>query len=121
MRRFAYPYQIFLVLVASMTMTFLLKINKQDFYFHYFKVIEEVEMRNSQEVVYTSSNFFLTSSSPKISESIIYLGFLSLGLLLIVIFNRPFLTLDNFRFKVPLVNRSGTLYFLTPPIRAPQA
>ena len=33
------------------SMLLLLKINKQSFYLHYFKVIEEVELRNSQELL----------------------------------------------------------------------
>ncbi|MEZ4775261.1 MAG: hypothetical protein R3D00_18900 [Bacteroidia bacterium] len=50
MRLYLRPYQLFLIFAALVAMVFLLKINKRSFYFHYFRVIEEVELRNSQEM-----------------------------------------------------------------------
>ncbi|RMG57259.1 MAG: hypothetical protein D6722_25205 [Bacteroidetes bacterium] len=50
MRKPIRPYQILLLATVSVAMIFFMKINKQSFYHHFFKVIEEVESRNSQEV-----------------------------------------------------------------------
>ncbi|MEZ4825395.1 MAG: hypothetical protein R3C61_03750 [Bacteroidia bacterium] len=50
MRLYLRPYRLLLIFAALLAMVLLLKINKRSFYFHYFKVIEEVEMRNSQEL-----------------------------------------------------------------------
>ena len=46
-----YPYQILLLLVGGISMFALLKMDKMSFYHHYFRVIEDVEGRNSQEWV----------------------------------------------------------------------
>jgi hypothetical protein len=43
------PYYLTVLLVAIASLIFA-KINKHSFYHHYFKVIEEVEVRNSQAV-----------------------------------------------------------------------
>ena len=48
MRSLFLTYRLILLAAVSVSMLLLLKINKRSFYFHYFKVIEEVEMRNSQ-------------------------------------------------------------------------
>lgn len=45
------PYRWILLLAISASMLLLLKINKRSFYYHYFKVIEEVELRNSQALL----------------------------------------------------------------------
>ncbi|MDX2246845.1 MAG: hypothetical protein SF052_08735 [Bacteroidia bacterium] len=76
MRLYLRPYQLFLIFAALVAMVFLLKINKRSFYFHYFRVIEEVELRNSQEMgVYTqlAQLHNLTPALPAISY-----GFFSL-------------------------------------------
>jgi hypothetical protein len=44
------PYHLVLLLMASLAI-FFSKINKRGFYHHYFRVIEEGESRNSQEVL----------------------------------------------------------------------
>lgn len=44
------PYYLIVLLVAIASLIFA-KINKHSFYHHYFKVIEEVEVRNSQAVL----------------------------------------------------------------------
>ncbi len=44
------PYHLYLLLVGSASLLVLWRINKMNFYHHYFKVIEEVELRNSQAV-----------------------------------------------------------------------
>lgn len=44
-----YPYHLFLLLLlGSVAMLSLARINKHNFYHHYFKTIAEVEVRNSQ-------------------------------------------------------------------------
>ena len=43
-------YYLLIFSAISLATVFFMKINKQIFYSHYFKVIEEVELRNSQEV-----------------------------------------------------------------------
>ncbi|MEM7373546.1 MAG: hypothetical protein AAF587_33280 [Bacteroidota bacterium] len=50
MKLLVHPYRWILLVAISASMLLLLKINKRSFYFHYFKVIEEVELRNSQAV-----------------------------------------------------------------------
>ena len=121
MRKFTHPYRIFFILAALASMVFLLKINKQNFYFHYFKVIEEVEMRNSQEFSYFPSTAVLLSQPTRIIPIFSYLGFLSLGFLVICLLIRPLLTLDNFNFKVRPNDTLKAVYLTTHPIRAPQA
>jgi hypothetical protein len=44
------PYYLIVLLVAVASLVFA-KINKHSFYHHYFKVIEEVEVRNSQAIL----------------------------------------------------------------------
>ncbi|RMG22211.1 MAG: hypothetical protein D6730_16920 [Bacteroidetes bacterium] len=50
MRTSLHPYRFLLLIAVSLSMLAWLKINKTSFYHHYFKLIEEVEVRNSQEV-----------------------------------------------------------------------
>ena len=48
MKRSIHPYHLLGLAAISFAMLFLFKINKVNFYHHYFRVIEEVEIRNSQ-------------------------------------------------------------------------
>lgn len=51
MKRIAYPYYLLALLTTSIAVFFVMKkIDKRGFYHHYFRVIEEVESRNSQAV-----------------------------------------------------------------------
>lgn len=50
MRRLFRPYQLLLLATVSVAMIFFMKIDKLSFYHHFFKVIEEVELRNSQQI-----------------------------------------------------------------------
>lgn len=51
MRRIAYPYYLLALMATSVAVFFVMKkIDKHGFYHHYFRVIEEVESRNSQAV-----------------------------------------------------------------------
>ncbi|MDB4286204.1 hypothetical protein N9933_02775 [bacterium] len=49
MRKRFHPYYLAVLAMATVGLLFS-KINKHDFYHHYFKVIEEVETRNSQAI-----------------------------------------------------------------------
>ncbi len=69
------PYHILLLLVASASMLSLWKINKRSFYFHYFKVIEEVESRNSQALSTTIPNYFASVQRSLVRNVIPFLGF----------------------------------------------
>ncbi|MEM6342310.1 MAG: hypothetical protein AAF927_00465 [Bacteroidota bacterium] len=69
------PYHILLLLVASASMLSLWKINKRSFYFHYFKVIEEVESRNSQALSTTIPNYFASVGRSIVRTAIPFLGF----------------------------------------------
>ena len=50
MKQFAHTYCLFALVVTSINVFFFRKMDKHSFYHHYFKVIEEVELRNSQEI-----------------------------------------------------------------------
>jgi hypothetical protein len=51
MRRIAYPYYLLALMATSVAVFFVMKkIDKHGFYHHYFRVIEDVESRNSQAV-----------------------------------------------------------------------
>ena len=119
MRKTSHPYQIFFILVALVAMVFLLKINKRNFYFHYFKVIEEVELRNSQEVFGLQNAVLYTASNPIIRSLVSFLSFLSLGIILIALYLKPFLNTKVFEFRIkPLIQIRS--FSTSHPIRAPQ-
>ena len=119
MRKLSHPYQIFFILVALVAMIFLLKINKRNFYHHYFKVIEEVELRNSQEVFGLQDTVLFTSTRPVIESLITFLSFLSVGFILISFYQKPVLRSKMFELSVKPLVQTRPFYF-TPPIRAPQ-
>jgi hypothetical protein len=51
MPRIAYPYYLLALVATSVAVFFVMKkIDKRSFYHHYFRVIEDVELRNSQAV-----------------------------------------------------------------------
>lgn len=51
MRRVAYPYYLLALMATSVAVFFVMKkIDKHGFYHHYFRVIEDVESRNSQAI-----------------------------------------------------------------------
>ena len=50
MKRYAHTYCLFALVLTSINVFFFRKMDKHSFYHHYFKVIEEVELRNSQEI-----------------------------------------------------------------------
>ncbi|MEL7340850.1 MAG: hypothetical protein AAGM67_10215 [Bacteroidota bacterium] len=109
------PYHLLLLLVASASLVSLWRINKRSFYFHYFKVIEEVESRNSHALS-SIPNYFESVKALFKAEIIPFLGFL-LAVLSFLILPRPERVNDRHR-RLPLP------YFrLYPaaclPIRAP--
>ena len=50
MKQLAHTYCLFALVVTSISVFVFRKMDKTSFYHHYFKVIEEVELRNSQEI-----------------------------------------------------------------------
>ena len=80
------PYQLLLLLVASASLLSLWKINKRSFYFHYFKVIEEVEGRNSQavsDIIYYATESTASRKSQLLGFLAFCLGFTFLWTLVI--------------------------------------
>lgn len=118
MKLLGHPYRWILLIAISASMLLLLKINKRSFYFLYFKVIEEVELRNSQAVQQQAVHLQIWSQRliKEVSESLPFLlVLLSLGAFVLFIFEN-----DLFRTGQELALISvGEPCFLTPPIRAP--
>jgi hypothetical protein len=50
MKQLAHQYCLFALVATSISVFFFRKMDKHSFYHHYFKVIEEVELRNSQQI-----------------------------------------------------------------------
>lgn len=117
MRLINRPYHLLLILASLGAMVFLLnKINKQSFYHHYFRVIEEVELRNSHELELSSDVAILTMSRSveDFFVSLVLLLGITTGILLVIL--APGLSGVDF----PYVARPASqLHFLLQPVRAP--
>lgn len=109
------PHYFLLLLVASASLLSLWKINKRSFYFHYFKVIEEVESRNSQAFD-AIPNYFATVQRTLTEEIIPFLGFF-LGLAALV-WVRPCLT-SGYKDSQVVVSYYQQFAYRSIPIRAP--
>ncbi|MEO0470654.1 MAG: hypothetical protein AAF206_13595 [Bacteroidota bacterium] len=110
------PYSLFLMLAATLVMVIYMRINKQSFYHHYFKVIEDVELRNSHALA--ASEGLAIFSLPQVSERLPEWFKSILGLL--VVSSLVMLTLPLIRQKIvqqpiTLQLRFAKVY----PIRAP--
>lgn len=81
------PYHLLLLLVASASLLSLWRINKRSFYFHYFKVIEDVESRNSQALS-SIPNYVESVNALFRAEIIPFLGFF-LAVLSFLVLPRP--------------------------------
>ncbi len=62
------PYYLLVLLVAITALVFS-KINKHSFYHHYFKVIEEVEVRNSQALTAPSISNWMDQVVQEVSQA----------------------------------------------------
>ncbi|MFK7920651.1 MAG: hypothetical protein AB8H47_01780 [Bacteroidia bacterium] len=109
------PYHFLILLVASASLLSLWKINKRSFYFHYFKVIEEVESRNSQAFD-AIPNYFATVQRTLTEEIIPFLGFF-LGLATLV-WIRPCLT-SGYKDSRVVFSPYPQFAYRSIPIRAP--
>ncbi len=97
-------------------MLFLFKINKVNFYHHYFRVIEEVEIRNSQALASPSLVMFSTGLPVKKAvQPLLWLFSGALTSLLLVFFPLQART----GFEAPFVRRDMCSFHLLPLVRAP--
>ena len=116
MKRVFHPYYLLGLAAVSFAMLFLSKINKTSFYHHYFKVIEEVETRNSQEIeVAMYSLLPEVRRIPSVAQSLIWVLFGLTGSLLWI---APIRFLPHQRPVLPILATHAP-YQLFPPIRAP--
>ena len=116
MRLGKYTYRFSLLLTVSMSMVLLMKINKISFYHHYFKVIEEVEVRNSQALgAYLATYESRTANVSPFLQ--IVLNTLGLGLFTLIL-SIPFLPF-SYRYPWSEGNHSSIAYLRSYPIRAP--
>lgn len=116
MRIGKYTYRFSLLLAVSMSMVLLMKINKISFYHHYFKVIEEVEIRNSQELAIPLSTIRVATNNVSAFWQYV-LNSLGLGLFIVVFFI-PFLSF-LYRLEWLDIRLSSAKYLISFPIRAP--
>jgi hypothetical protein len=110
------PYHLYLLLIGSASLLIFSRINKMSFYHHYFKVIEEVEMRNSQALEGIPQLTFVQLPSRVLS----FAQYLMICLGLMATFFVPFvggLQPQQTR-SLPLIH-SPRAYLRTQPIRAP--
>ena len=110
------PYSLFLMLSATLVMVIYMRINKQSFYHHYFKVIEDVEMRNSHALA--ASDGLAIFSLPKVNQRLpewfkTILGWLFVSSLVVIFL--PLLQKESAPLPQPLQLRFAKVY----PIRAP--
>ena len=75
MKRVSLTYPVWLILVGGCAVLTFHRINKHNFYHHYYRVIEEVQTRNSQEWLGVSSihifsgSFFIQEEEPEYSQA----------------------------------------------------
>ena len=116
MRPSHYIYRLFILAAAALSMSLLMKINKMSFYHHYFKVIEEVEVRNSQEVGSALFTFNFREVTPRAFFQLISF-FVGLGLFASLLSIILLAKVSPFESSLPIPSQES--YYLLPPIRAP--
>jgi hypothetical protein len=110
------PYHLYVLLIGSASLLIFSRINKISFYHHYFKVIEEVEMRNSQALEGIPQLTFLQLPPRDFS----FAQYLAICLGLLAVFFVPLVVglQPQQRQNVPLL-LSPRAHLRTQPIRAP--
>ncbi|WNJ17686.1 hypothetical protein [Pontibacter sp. G13] len=114
----AITYRFILLASVSVVMLFFFKINKMSFYHHFFRVIEEVGNRNSQEVASIATFDGLLESlemEAEVVQDTLSWMFGFLPFLVLIILDRHFPT-ANRRSAVPIPVQ---IYRNIPPTRAP--
>lgn len=112
-----HPYYLIGLVAVSFSMLFLFKINKVSFYHHYFKVIEEVETRNSQALL---SDAVVLFSAQAVHQNLIQpiLSLLCIASIGGLFLYSPRLQQITWPRLSPAVWQDQ-VYLLLPPVRAP--
>lgn len=108
-------YRILLATIAALAMLSWLKLNKVGFYDHYFKVIEEVEVRNSTALYqgYQLFELFESKLNPKSLVNVL------IGLLVAFLFGQKLLSkFATFQWVYPSFAHTSERLRIHPP-RAP--
>lgn len=116
MNRSIHTYYLLGLAAITFAMLFLFKINKASFYHHYFRVIEEVEIRNSQAL--TSPSVVLFSARSQTRTLIQPLLWLIAGVVGMLFFF-PLLLQSWAYATAPFVRRDMRSFHLLPLVRAP--
>ncbi len=93
-------YHFLLAIIAFFAMMFLLKINKNSFYVHYFKTLEEVETRNSQQLIFSNSVELFQRVSSIVQKYFAAWITLSVAPLLFYVPQRVFPFIEGFSFSL---------------------
>jgi hypothetical protein len=115
MNRSIHPYYLLGFAAIAFAMLFLFKINKVSFYHHYFRVIEEVEIRNSQAMTPPALVLFSVTPKRAVIQPLLWLFAGVMGSL----FFFSILLQQGTYPTVPEVRRDMRSFRLLPLVRAP--
>ncbi|MEO1451483.1 MAG: hypothetical protein AAFV07_18270 [Bacteroidota bacterium] len=117
MRPLLRPYHLMLMLAGLTALWVFKKIDKHSFYHHFFRVIEEVELRNSQDLA-AADLMVLTRIESVSTQAISSLWPLVMALLGIAGIVFPVLRQQGF-LEPSQITEFATPARLLPPVRAP--